>query len=106
MFFHCLSRHFPSTHSPLPTAVFLTHRDDLLDLWIASEIGVIDDMREVILKAYSAFLDHLGIIIGLLPKVSLGEGRYFIGLLRDRSTSKFLSDYWTAFSSLNRYLQE
>ena len=43
--------------------------NELLDILVAASEGVVDDDAEELLKGLPALLDHLGVLVGLFPKM-------------------------------------
>lgn len=53
--------------------LLLAGADELLDLLLAANEGVIDDGAEEEFELLAALLDELGVFVGLLPEVGPGE---------------------------------
>lgn len=59
----------------LALRALLAHADDALDLGVAAQVGVVDDLGEVVLQTLPPLLDELRVTVGLLPEVRPGEER-------------------------------
>lgn len=53
--------------------VQLADADELLDVFVTSGKGIIDDDAEEMLEDLLALLDHLGALVGLFPKMGARE---------------------------------
>ena len=53
-------------------------RDDSFDLLVASNVGVVDDSTEVVLKSHSSLFDQLWVLVGFCPEVSNWEERHLV----------------------------